>query len=164
MQGGYVSRLWDCVCQEYYNHKKGCPNYGRHKYCPPNLPMFDQVFDLSKPVYAIYNKFDFKRHVERMQQRHPEWSDRQLANCLYWQGGARKKLKGHVVEFNNLFSGKGYVVTRSPEAMGVNMTRTMKGAGIELEWPPRRVTYQIAMAGVLLQSRGDFLEHALCWT
>jgi predicted metal-binding protein len=45
--------------------------------------------------------------------------------------------------------GSRYKVTTCPEAMGVNITETMKDAGIILEWPPENVTYQIALAGIL---------------
>ena len=34
-----------------------------------------------------------------------------------------------------------------PEANGVNVTRTLKEYGIELEWPPKRIVRQIAIIG-----------------
>jgi hypothetical protein len=40
------------------------------------------------------------------------------------------------------------VVFLVPEAHGLNVTATMKSIGIELEWPPKTVTYQIALASV----------------
>jgi len=135
-----------CV-RPYPNHKKGCPNYGKKKGCPPGVPMFDKVYDLSKPVYAIYNVFDFGMHVNRMEYKHPDWSKRQLECCLYWQGTARKKLKERIEIFKRLADRK-YIITTAPEAMGVNVTETMKRVGIELEWPPVNVAYQIAMAGI----------------
>lgn len=131
----------------YPNHKKGCPNYGKKKGCPPDVPIFDRFYDLLNPIYAIYNKFDFKGHVDRMKAKHPDWSKRQLECCLYWQGAARKKLKERIEIFGR-FTGRRYVVNIVPEAMGVNVTETMKRVGIELEWPPVNVAYQIAMAGI----------------
>lgn len=80
-----------------------------------------------------------------MKEKHPEWSERQLKCCLYWQPGARKKLKQNIVDFLKIFNE--YSVTACPEAMGVDITSTMKSAGITLEWPPEKYTYQIAMAG-----------------
>jgi len=138
-----------CV-REYPNHKKGCPNYGKKEGCPPGAPMFDEVYDLSKPVYAIYNVFDFKGHVERMRDKHPDWSKRQLECCLYWQGTARKKLKTKIKIFHGSMlglEGKVYIIATIPEAMGVNVTETMRKVGITLEWPPVNVAYQIAFAG-----------------
>lgn len=135
-----------CV-RPYPNHKKGCPNYGRKKGCPPGVPMFDSFYDLSRPIYAIYNIFDFKGHVDRMRAKHPDWSKRQLECCLYWQGTARKKLKERIEIFKRL-AGERYVVNAVPEAMGVNVTETMKRVGVELEWPPINVAHQVAMAGM----------------
>ena len=134
-----------CV-KPYLNHKNGCPRYGKKEGCPPGVPMFDSFYDLSKSVYAIYNKFDFKGHVDRMREKFPDWSKRQLECCLYWQGTARKNLKERI-EIFKMIAHREYFVNTVPEAMGVNVTETMKRVGIELEWPPVNVAYQIAMAG-----------------
>ena len=140
-------RLVHSLCvRPYPNHKNGCPNYGKKKGCPPDVPMFDSFYDLSKPVYAIYNKFDFKGHVDRMRANHPDWSKRQVECCLYWQSAARKKLKERINEFKFLADER-YIVSYPPEAAGVNVTETMKRVGVELEWPPVNVVYQVAMAG-----------------
>lgn len=136
-----------CV-REYPNHKLGCPNYGKRKTCPPYVKMFDDVFDLSKPIYAIYTVFDFKGHVDRMRDRHPEWSQRQLECCLYWQGTARKQLKEEIELFKSIPTIGTYTIILAPEAMGVNVTETMKKIGISLEWPPVNVTYQIAFGAM----------------
>ncbi len=74
------------------------------------------------------------------------WSERQLACCLYWQGTARKALRELLRWFLHR-SGKGLCVIACPEAAGVNITATMKSIGVELEWPPRTVTYQVVLAG-----------------
>jgi hypothetical protein len=39
------------------------------------------------------------------------------------------------------------LVLDTPEAAGVNITATMKSIGIDLEWPPKTVTYQVVVAG-----------------
>jgi hypothetical protein len=130
----------------YPGHKKGCPNYGIKNGCPPKADYFDKVYDLSKPVFAIINKFDFAGHVNRMIELHPEWSRRQLECCLYWQPKARKQLLQHIKYF--LHNHPEYHVEACPEAMGVNVTETMKRAGIVLEWPPQVMSCQVALAGV----------------
>lgn len=130
----------------YYNHPNGCPNYGKKMGCPPDTPMFDEVYDLSKPIYAICNIFDFSGHVEKMREKHPDWSPHQLQCVLYWQGTARKKLKEHITEFLKFHPE--YHAETCPEAMGVNISKTMYDVGVKLEWPPVNVAYQIAMAGV----------------
>jgi len=142
-----------CMCAKRYpNHKWGCPNYGKKKGCPPGAPMFDEAYDLVRPVYAIYIVFDFKGHVSRMKEKHPKWSQRQLECCLYWQGTARKQLKEQIGAFKKLldehYQVERYGIVVTPEAMGVNVTETMKNVGIELEWPPVNVAYQIAFAAI----------------
>lgn len=131
----------------YHNHKYGCPNFGKRKNCPPEAKLFDKVYDLNKPIYAIANKFNFKKHIADMKKKHPKWTKYQLRCCLYWQGRARKQLKELVADF--LREHKNYIVTSCPEAMGVNITETMKQVGIILEWPPENYTYQIVLAGIL---------------
>jgi len=132
---------------EYPLHKKGCPNFGKKKGCPPGTRMLYQILDLSKEVYAIYNIFDYQGHADRMMEKHPGWSDRQARCVLYWQPKARKALKEKIALFQELTDE--YAIIQSPEAHGVNVTETMKKAGIELEWPPKTVAYQIVLAGIL---------------
>jgi predicted metal-binding protein len=129
----------------YHNHPKGCPNYFKNVACPPQAPLICKAIDLTKNVYLIYNKFDLGAHVDRMSKRHPQWSQRQLECCLYWQGTARKQLREKVRNF--IDDNKSLRELYVPEACGVNITATMMLIGIELEWPPKTVTYQIALIG-----------------
>jgi len=135
-------------CRPYPGHPKGCPNFKKKEGCPPSAPMIDETLDLSKPVHAVFNVFDLARHVKRMKNKHPHWSDRQLKCCLYWQPRARKQLREKIMRF--LYEHPGETVVKCPEAQGVNLTETMKNAGIELEWPPENVTYQIVLIGTRL--------------
>jgi hypothetical protein len=107
--------------------------------------------------WVIYNEYDLGAHVAKMQAAHPDWTRRQLVNCLYWQPQARKALKNEIERFveamgdnNNMLC-----ITRTPEAMGVNITATMADIGIYLQWPPVDKTYQIAMAGYALVNWSD---------
>jgi len=129
----------------YPLHPKGCPNFGQKDTCPPKAKMFFEVFDPSYPVYAIVNAFDYRGHKEQMRAKHPEWSERQLACVRFWQGKARKQLKLAI----NMFLSKheNYAATTCPEALGVNVTETLKNAGIIMEWPPKEIAYQVALAG-----------------
>lgn len=134
------------ICRKAYpGHPKGCPNFNKAERCPPKASKITDSLDLSQPVYAVYNKFDFGLHCGRMRSLHPEWSVRQVECCLYWQGTARKALKQKIVDF--LCDHPGLTVLTCPEAQGVNITATMANAGIKLEWPPVNATYQVALAG-----------------
>ena len=143
-----------CV-RPYPLHPNGCPNVGRCDRCPPAAPLYDQVYDLTKPCYALVNEFDFEGHVARMRGLHPNWSIRQLTCVLYWQPRARKQLEEHIKRFlltlpADLFQYRDRLrVERCPEAMGVNITETLAAVGIQLEWPPVRVARQVAVIGVL---------------
>ena len=135
----------------YYNHPEGCPNYGRKKGCPPTCRTIGQLMDLKKPVYAIWNAFDFAGHCSRMREAHPTWSKRQIGCCLYWQPKARKQLCSKIFQFLSENDGHfiitNFIISNTPEAAGVNMTATMKAIGINLEWPPKVFAYQIVLAG-----------------
>ncbi len=135
------------LCKRPYpGRPHGCPNYNKKKRCPPNVERFDEFYDMTKPFYAIINVFDLQAHVEKMRQRHPNWTERQLRNCLYWQHTARKHLKEAIFDFYK--QNKGFRITVCPEGMGVNVFLTMKNAGIQMQWPPNTIAYQVAIAGV----------------
>lgn len=129
----------------YPGHPKGCPNWNKRATCPPQAPKIQDVLDLSKPVYCLINSFDLGAHVSRMKERHPKWSMRQARCLLYWQGTARKQLRGHINAF--LEEHSDMVVLTCPEACGVDVGSTVKSLGIELDWPPQSTVYQIAVAG-----------------
>ena len=151
-----------CI-RPYYNHKNGCPNYGRKKDCPP-IRRFDRVCNMNAPVVAIFHVFPFGEHVKKMKNLHPRWSQRQAECCLYWQGSARKCLRRQIDLFKRFIAEEECFITEKPEAMGVNITATMRDIGIELEWPPVSVTYQIALAGSpllrekLFEKKGENLK------
>lgn len=134
------------LCREPYpGHRKGCPNWRKRPTCPPQAPLLAETIDLGKPVYCIFNAFDLAGHVERMRAQHSEWSMRQLRCCLYWQRTARKALRQKVERF--LSSHQGLIPLYCPEATGVDVTATMAAIGVQLEWPPVSVAYQVALVG-----------------
>jgi len=110
------------------------------------------VLDMTKPIYAIWNVFDLAAHVGRMRVRHSSWSQRQLVCCLYWQQGARAALQSEINEF--LCFGPRILlgIIRCPEAMGVNISKTMAQVEVILEWPPVNVAVQVALAGTTIAS------------
>jgi predicted metal-binding protein len=157
----------ECL-RPYPGHKKGCPNYGRKQGCPPDIKLFEEVFDVSKPVFAIINEFDLGSHVENMRAKHPGWSDRQLRCCLYWQKTARKQLMEKIKNFYRQCEkdiGHSYHVTICPEAMGVDVTSTLLVSGVEMEWPPVKIARQVALAAVPIAPWGKSIieEHLGKW-
>lgn len=137
--------------KRYHGHTRGCPNFGKRASCPPQAVIWTPEFMAAYHWYAIWNVFPFGEHVQRMKAKHPEWSARQLANCLYWQGTARAQLTKIIAEFHEWTAQRGcgpYVVSRIPEAHGVNVTATMLKLGVELDWPPQTHAYQVALATI----------------
>jgi hypothetical protein len=130
----------------YPGHPRGCPNWNKRATCPPQAPALPRVFDLEQPVYAIVNSFPLGEHMEKMRVKHPDWTDRQLRNVLYWQGTARKQLRKGIQDF--LHWHLRYVAITCPEACGVVMTETLQKVGLRLDWPPSPLAYQVAFGGV----------------
>lgn len=133
----------------YHNHKNGCINWAnkKRKQRPPHGPKIEDIVDLNKEVYCIYNRFNLGLHVDKMKEKHPEWTYYQLRCVLYWQGKARKELKSHIKNFLRDIDQKDFVLVECPEGCGVNVTETMKQIGIELEWPPQKWAYQVVLIG-----------------
>lgn len=142
-------RIRKLCTRPYPGHRKGCPNFNKRKGCPPKTKLVTSILDMQKPVWLVWNIFGFGAHVGTLRKKHPDWSERQLANCLYWQGKARKQLRVRVAKF---LLGRGreaiyYKVLYIPEAHGVNVTATMAKHGLALQWPPKDYTVQVAVAG-----------------
>jgi hypothetical protein len=134
--------------RRYPNHTRGCPNHGKRETCPPKAEIWTPEFLDAHTWVVIWNVFDFGAHIEKMKERHWDWTARKLANCLYWQGTARKQLRERIYRYLEMIGPPLPWVETIPEAHGVNVTATMKEKlGIELEWPPKTVTYQVALLG-----------------
>jgi len=130
----------------YPGHPRGCPNFGRRAICPPQAPRFEKLIDLSLPIYCIYHRFDLGGHVLKLRTNHPDWSERKLHCCLYWQGTARKQLKSKCDLF--LQDHPEYIIFTCPEGNGVDIDATVRQISIELQWPARDYAYKIALAAV----------------
>ncbi len=118
-------------CQiPYPGHPKGCPNYGR-KGCPPDAPFIAEIMDLRRPVYIAFSEFNVYMHMCRMHKKHPNWSEKQLRNVLYWQGTSRKEMRQRAKIAQ--FYGGGDVVLTCPEAHGVNVYATCRCSGLKLQ-------------------------------
>ena len=124
---------------------KGCPNYNKKQGCPPQ-PLINEVFDLKKPMYLIYTNFSIKKVANRMQRKHPEWSEKMCYNPRYWQQTARKQHKLELEKFLQKYPDM--IINRCPEAHGVNVHKLMSDiAKITLEWPPKNLTRIVSVGG-----------------
>lgn len=146
----------------YTNHPKGCPNYGKKKGCPPHAPFLNKALDLAEPMWVVWVEFNLGNHREEMTKKHPNWTRRQLDCCLYWQGTVNKELRHKVCNFCTMQllyeRSKNLDAYYCPEAMGVNVTETMRQIGVELEWPPKIIVRKVALVGTPLQKGKTLFE------
>lgn len=134
-------------CQlPYPNHPKGCPKYGEHEQCPPQALAIDKLLDFSKPVYLVYSEFALWRHIEKMERRHPKWTERQKRNVLYWQGTSRSLLKEKIHLATVVTNMDTSVMC--PEGSGVNVYATSMIHGLKLQKiKGLRICTHIALVG-----------------
>ena len=63
-------------------------------------------------------------------------------------------LKDAIADVEYYLQGTGnWKTSFCPEAMGVNVTATMKNIGVTLEWPPQEVVRKVAIIGVRKNER-----------
>lgn len=104
----------------YENNPNGCPKYGKRPSCPPNAPMFDEVFDLTKTIYAIFST-DENNEV------------------------AIKNLYNAVDEFKA--TNNNYHACLSPEALGIDFAQTLNNLEVNVEWPVKDSITRVALLG-----------------
>ena len=128
-------------CAKYYDgHPKGCPNFPK---CIVPRPHFDtyQGYDW----FAIVEPFNLKSHAEKMKAKHPNWSDRQCRNLLYWQNGVRSRLRKKAEKFAIPLMGD--IILDIPEANGIQLFDTMEKHGLVLERHKPDMIHKIMLVG-----------------
>ena len=141
-----ISERYQCLCLKRSNSfRKGCPNYGKKNGCPPRS-LFNEDYDLTKPIYLITTDFELTEHAQRIRAVHLNWTERAVYNPRYWQATARKLHEKEVREF--LKEHNSYSIERSPEGSGINVDRLCKLCDILLEWPPRKLTRIVSIGAI----------------
>jgi len=134
------------LCRHPYpGHPRGYPNWGMRSACPPQSKKIESVIDFNFPIYCVFNCYNIEAHAKRMWERHPHWSERQAYCLLYWQGRAQKQLRIKVEMLIDEYQEA--IPIYCPEGMGVNVTKIMEDFGFHLEWPPRKIAFQVALVG-----------------
>lgn len=148
----------------YHGHKNGCPNFNINLNCPPKVNIVENLFDMNKDLYFIVEEFDLKNHMENMYIKHPQWTEIQLKNLLYWQGGVRKRLKIKTEKFI-AETNKNMIYTLLPEAMGVMVIDTALKLGIPIEKSPKNKIFKIALVGFKsnINNEGNKYENKSWW-
>lgn len=137
------ARQW-CLLP-YPGHKKGCPMFNKKDICPPKVQEIDKFIDLNKKHWFAVVSFSLHKHMEKMKINNPTWTDKQLRNCLYWQGTVRKKLR--ILCENFAKENEGVVFNNCPEAMGVHVFKTARKIDIPIKKNVDDIVYKIAIIG-----------------
>lgn len=134
----------------YPNHPKGCPNFGKRGGCPPDAPLWQSLVE--SPYLLVYQRFDLEAQENRMLKKHPNWSTRQARCCLYWQKSVTSSVIAEAQKFvllDYLFGSKSLYIIKNPEGAGVDLFRTCRLVGIELErdYLNQKYVYKMVLVG-----------------
>lgn len=120
----HTVRMW---CRlPYPGHKNGCPNEMNCRFFYKNL----QEKLKSLRLNITWVEFQLDQYCEMMKQKHPDWSQSQLKNLLYWQSHLRKEL----MVWSQAKHPTGEVI-EGAEGGGVNFYKTMEKFKIKLDYP-----------------------------
>jgi len=122
----------------YPGHPKGCPNYlgkgdKRNRICKNNAThnmQLSDLFDLDKPVWMVWSRFDVDEQERRMQARWPDWTPRQCRNLRLWQSSLVSVVKKKSIQMA-IKAGPEYVIITS--GFGLNVYRTCWKAGVKID-------------------------------
>lgn len=159
----YHPKVRDWCKLPYPGHPNGCPNYGHYDKCPPNSPHVEDILDVTKEMFLVYSEFDLQGHVDRMKEKHPKWTDRQLRNVLYWQRTSKKQMVSRAVSFarENGFN----LIIPMGESVGINMYKTCRLSGLKLE-PIKtlKINHHVAVVGHSTENCPDngYYNNKLC--
>ena len=157
------TRLW-CVLP-YTTHRRGCPNFNRIPECPGQFPYLEKFIQTFNKFLLVYVVFKFGEYKEYMRGIHPDWSERQLGNSLWWQGHIKKIIREKIEEIYKkgdpkkmylLHVGSGLkkkksIITKhqkivpSMEGAGVHVFKTLKNNNIYHEVKPVTTVVEVAL-------------------
>lgn len=138
-----ISQSYQCLCLTRSNSfRQGCQNYGKKKGCPPRS-LFNEDYNLDEPLYLIATDFELIEHAKKIRNAHLDWTEKAVYNPRYWQATARKVHEVEIQEFLRVHPN--YQVERSPEGAGINVDSLCRQNGINLEWPPRKLTRMVSI-------------------
>jgi len=132
------TRRW-CQCP-YEGHPKGCPNFNKNELCPPKYPYRIDILDKYNYFMLVYADFNFKQYKKLMKNKYQEWSEKEIACVLYWQGSLKKILKTELKKYvyDEMFgAGSGFNGCASMEAAGIDVFQTLRNNKIEFEVRPK---------------------------
>jgi predicted metal-binding protein len=157
------TRMWCSL--PYTTHRHGCPNFNKVEECPNKFPYIENFIKTFNKFILVYVVFEFKEYKKMMKLIHPDWSERQLGNSLWWQGHVKKIIRMRIEEIYKkndpkkmylLHVGSGLkkknsIITKhqklvpSMEGAGVHVFKTLKNNNIYHEIKPITVATEVAL-------------------
>jgi predicted metal-binding protein len=160
------------------NSEFKCPNYNHSWACPPVSPYLEEEVSTYKKFFLIYYKFDLDTYISEVKQIHPDRSIEKILQSFYRKSYMRDHLEVEIfnfleendVNYNEKLvlwdgfcrlcykenqkctydGGKScrYEPRYSMEAVGINVDKTVKNIGFEIEWPPTHFAYRFGLVCV----------------
>ena len=158
---------FDLKVQSYCkNPKYICPYYGHSWACPPVAPYLEKEIMSYKKYYLIYIKFDLNKKEEKgisnqfdynymreimeveMEKFLQEYQGKLKELRVLWDGHCRiceKENKECSIELD-IPCRYPDEIRYSMEAVGINVTQTVKNIDLDIEWPPITHVYRFGLA------------------
>jgi len=161
--------IFDPKVQSYCNNPEYlCPYYGHSWACPPEAPYLEHEIMNYDKFYLIYTKFDIKEKGNNKSKNSFKYKDmreimeQEMEKFLNQYRNEFKEIKilwdGHcrVCEKENRkcsieedapcrYPDK---IRYSMEAVGIDVTQTVKNLNIDIEWPPINHVYRFGLVCV----------------
>ena len=152
-----TSIIFDPIVQSYCkNPEYICPYYGHSWACPPKAPYLEKEIMNFEKFYLIYTKFEFKEKDHNKKRIGLGYShmrgimEQEMERFLNQYQGDLKEIKilwdGHcrICEKENKKCSIDEAtpcrypekIRYSMEAVGIDVTKTVRNLNIDIEWPP----------------------------
>ena len=161
--------IFDPKVQSYCNNPEYlCPYYKHSWACPPEAPYLEKEIMNYAKYYLIYTKFDLTKSSENKSKNYIGYSymrkimEEEMEEFLQqhqnsfkesrvlWDGHCRiceKENKKCSIE-ENVPCRYPEKIRYSMEAVGIDVTKTVKNLNIEIEWPPVNHVYRFGLVCV----------------
>ena len=155
--------VFDHKVQTYCNNPNfKCPNYGHSWACPPEAPYLEEKIKQFERFFLIYIKYDVDKEKEKNFRQYEFMRakiEEEISNFIQnntieynaiqilWDGHCRlceKEGKRCTID-EQLPCRYPDEIRYSMEAIGINVTETVRKIGLEIEWPPRNHIYRFGL-------------------
>lgn len=152
-----------------------CPNYNHSWACPPVSPYLEYEVAKYSRFYLIYYKFNLNAYINKYQKKNSSKNNKEILYSLYSQYIIRDHLEEEILnflkEYKAIYKEKlilwdgfcrkcykeklsctydkkmpcRYNLRYSMEAVGINVDKTVRNIGINIEWPPIENVYRFGL-------------------